>query len=54
LGQKIHPVGLRLGINRESESKWYASEKDFAALVLEDDKIRKFVKRWLALPESRA
>jgi small subunit ribosomal protein S3 len=45
LGQKIHPVGLRLGITRESESKWYASDKDFAALVLEDDKIRKFIKK---------
>jgi small subunit ribosomal protein S3 len=45
LGQKIHPIGLRLGITCESESKWYASEKDFAGLVLEDWKIRKFIKR---------
>lgn len=45
MGQKIHPVGLRIGIIREPESKWYASERDFSALVLEDDKIRKFIKR---------
>lgn len=45
MGQKIHPVGLRLGITREPESKWYASDKDFSALVLEDDKIRKFIKK---------
>ena len=47
MGQKVHPVGLRLGIIRESESKWYACDKDFAALVLEDDKIRKHIKRTL-------
>lgn len=45
MGQKIHPIGLRLGIIREPESKWYASEKEFAALLVEDARIRKFVKK---------
>ena len=47
MGQKVHPVGLRIGIIREPESKWYAPDKEFAALVLEDDKIRKHLKRTL-------
>jgi len=47
LGQKVHPVGFRIGVIREPESKWYASDKDFAALVLEDDKVRKYCKKAL-------
>jgi len=47
LGQKIHPIGFRIGVIREPDSKWYAPDKEFGALVLEDDKIRKFVKKTL-------
>lgn len=47
MGQKIHPIGFRIGVIREPDSKWYASDKDFSALLLEDDKIRKFIKRSL-------
>ena len=47
MGQKVHPVGFRIGIIREPESKWFASEREFPALVLEDDKIRKFLKKTL-------
>ncbi len=47
MGQKVHPIGLRLGIIREPDSKWYASDKEFAALLIEDAKIRKFVKKSL-------
>lgn len=47
MGQKIHPIGFRIGVIRDSESKWYASDKDFHIFVLEDAKIRKFVKRSL-------
>lgn len=43
MGQKVSPVGLRIGVIRDWESKWYA-DKDFAALLHEDLKIRKFVK----------
>ena len=46
MGQKIHPIGLRIGIIRDWESKWYAG-KDFPALLLEDAKIRKYVKKTL-------
>ena len=46
MGQKIHPRGMRLGITRPWESRWYA-DKDFGALLLEDLKVRKHVKRRL-------
>jgi small subunit ribosomal protein S3 len=46
LGQKIHPIGFRVGVIRDWESKWYAT-KEFPALLLEDWKIRKHVKRSL-------
>lgn len=42
MGQKVNPVGLRIGIIRDWESKWYA-EKDFGTLLLEDNKIRKYL-----------
>ncbi len=43
MGQKVSPVGLRVGINRDWESRWYANDKDFAGLLHEDIKIRKFI-----------
>ena len=43
MGQKIHPHGLRLGIIKTWDAKWYAG-KDFAANLHEDLKIRKFIK----------
>jgi len=46
LGQKVHPVGFRLGIIRTWDSRWFAG-KDYAALVYEDFKIRKFIKKKL-------
>jgi small subunit ribosomal protein S3 len=46
LGQKINPIGLRLGIVKTWESRWYA-DKDYAAYILEDFKIRKFIKKKL-------
>ncbi|HEY8364890.1 MAG TPA: 30S ribosomal protein S3 [Haloplasmataceae bacterium] len=42
MGQKVSPIGLRIGINRDWESRWYA-EKDYADLLLEDIKIRKYL-----------
>lgn len=47
MGQKVNPVGLRVGIIRDWESKWYAG-KDFASLLHEDLKIRKFLEKKLA------
>jgi small subunit ribosomal protein S3 len=46
VGQKVHPNGLRVGIIRDWESKWYA-EKDYATLLHEDLKIRDFVEKRL-------
>ena len=43
MGQKVSPVGFRVGVNREWSSRWYANDKDFASLLHEDIKIRKFV-----------
>ena len=39
MGQKIHPIGFRIGVNRDADSKWYA-DKQYAQFVLEDHKIR--------------
>jgi small subunit ribosomal protein S3 len=46
MGQKVNPHGLRLGINKEWDSVWYA-EKDFAKFLLEDHKLREFLKKKL-------
>jgi len=46
VGQKVSPVGLRIGIIRDWESKWYA-DKDFGTLLMEDVKIRDFIKKKL-------
>ncbi len=46
MGQKVNPVGLRIGIIRDWESKWYA-DKDFGSLLIEDVKIREFLKKKL-------
>jgi len=46
LGQKVNPIGLRLGIVKTWESRWYAG-KNYADYILEDYKIRKFIKNKL-------
>lgn len=46
MGQKIHPIGFRIGVIRDWESRWYA-DKEFPALLIEDAKIRKHVKKTL-------
>ncbi len=43
MGQKVHPVGFRLGVNKSWDSRWYA-ERDFPQLLTEDIQIRDFVK----------
>ncbi len=44
MGQKINPIGLRLGINRTAESRWYADSADFGRLLHEDLKVRKHIR----------
>jgi small subunit ribosomal protein S3 len=46
VGQKVHPVGFRLGINRTWNSRWFAGS-EFASLVIEDEEIRRFLKKRL-------
>jgi len=46
VGQKVHPIGFRIGVIRDWESKWFA-EKDFGTLLLEDVKIREYLKNKL-------
>lgn len=43
MGQKVNPIGLRVGINRTWDSRWYANKVDFATLLHEDIKIRKYI-----------
>ena len=47
MGQKVNPHGLRVGVIKDWDAKWYADKKNFADNLIEDDKIRKFVKKEL-------
>ena len=47
MGQKVHPTGVRVGIIKGWNSKWYADSKNFADYLVEDQKIRKFLKKKL-------
>ncbi|MCL6527403.1 MAG: 30S ribosomal protein S3 [Thermaceae bacterium] len=47
MGNKINPVGLRLGITREFESRWYAGKKDYARILTEDRAIRQLLEKEL-------
>jgi small subunit ribosomal protein S3 len=47
MGQKINPHGLRIGIIKDWDTKWYAGDKNFSELLVEDFKIRKFIKKKL-------
>jgi small subunit ribosomal protein S3 len=43
MGQKVNPIGLRLGVNRTWDSRWYAGKKDYGKLLQEDIKIREYL-----------
>ena len=47
MGQKVHPIGVRVGVIKDWNSKWYAESKDFNEYLVEDHKIRKYVKNKL-------
>lgn len=47
MGQKMHPHGLRVGVIKDWSSKWYADSKNFADYLVEDQKIRAYVKKKL-------
>ncbi|MDC0415155.1 30S ribosomal protein S3 [Gammaproteobacteria bacterium] len=44
MGQKVHPTGFRLGISADYSSKWYANSRDFSTYLLEDYRIRDYLK----------
>lgn len=48
MGQKVHPVGIRLGISTDWNAKWYASTKDFPNLLNADIKVRDYLRNKLA------
>lgn len=45
MGQKVSPIGLRLGVNKDWNATWYADKKKFADNLVEDQKIKKFLKK---------
>jgi len=47
VGQKVHPKGLRLGIIKDWDARWYADKKEFATLLHEDLRMRKYLKKRL-------
>jgi small subunit ribosomal protein S3 len=47
MGQKVNPIGLRLGINRNWDSRWFPTRKKASEFVAEDHKIRKYLKKQL-------
>lgn len=47
MGQKVNPIGLRLGINRTWDSRWYADSSEYGRLLHEDLKLREFIKEKL-------
>ena len=47
MGQKVHPHGLRVGVIKGWDAKWYADKRTFADNLIEDNKIREFVKKEL-------
>lgn len=47
MGQKVHPHGLRVGVIKDWDAKWFSNDKDFADTLLEDVKLRKYIKKRL-------
>ncbi|MCX8131390.1 MAG: 30S ribosomal protein S3 [Clostridia bacterium] len=47
MGQKVNPHGLRIGIIKDWDTKWYANDKNFSELLVEDVKLRKYIKKKL-------
>src|SRR5438309_4182091 len=48
MGQKIHPIGFRLSVNKNWSSRWYANSKTFATMLNEDLKVRDYLKKRLS------
>src|SRR5258708_34456599 len=48
MGQKIHPIGFRLSVNKNWSSRWYANSRNFATMLNEDLKVRDYLKKRLS------
>jgi small subunit ribosomal protein S3 len=53
MGQKVNPIGYRTGVVLGWKSRWYASKKDYSALLIEDHGIRKFIKNHPKKPQYK-
>ncbi len=54
MGQKVHPIGIRLGVVKRHNANWYANPKQYAEYLLKDLQVREFLTknlrmRWLAI-----
>ena len=49
MGQKIHPIGFRLGITKEHKSRWYADKRRYPELLQEDLAVRKHIEKNLSI-----
>ena len=47
MGQKVNPIGLRVGVNRTWDSRWFANKREYGDLLHEDIAIRKFLQKRL-------
>ena len=45
MGQKVNPIGFRLGVNRSWDSIWYAKKNDYSKFLIEDYKIRQYIRK---------
>src|SRR3546814_1656616 len=48
MGHKVHPTGIRLGISKDWNSKWYAGKKEYAGYLIADLKVREMLRKKLA------
>jgi small subunit ribosomal protein S3 len=53
MGHKVHPTGIRLGIAKDWNSKWYANKADYAKYLVADLKVREMLRKKLLRPASR-
>ena len=54
MGQKVSPIGMRVGVIRDWQSRWYADDKEFGTLLMEDVKIRELVEAYYAKLSNEA
>lgn len=54
MGQKVNPVGFRTGVMVDWKSRWYASKREFSELLVEDQKVRNFIKNHPKKPQYRS